>query len=248
MLELWLPTLFSGLILGLFGSTHCLLMCGGLMSALSMRATKAAQNDDADQIATSAIAAPSLAPLVWFNIGRVLGYGLLGLILGMLGSILSQNLANEENLESYMQLEFLRWIAGFMLIAMGLYIGRWWFGLTQLEKLGLPLWKAIQPTLSKWIPLQTRLRGFTVGLVWVFLPCGLIYSSLIWSMSLASPLLSGAAMLAFGLGTLPVLLATSITSQSFGQLLQQKQVRSFAGLALIIFGVWTLASGQLMGH
>ena len=82
----------------------------------------------------------------------------------------------------------------------------------------------------------TSVRDRRVG----WLPCGLVYSTLIWSSSHGSAGHSALLMLFFGLGTLPTLLATGAAAERLTALLRRRSLRVSAALVIILFGLWTL--------
>ncbi|TBU77341.1 sulfite exporter TauE/SafE family protein [Phytopseudomonas daroniae] len=223
-----LPQLLSALILGLLGGGHCLGMCGGLMGALSLAIPAEQRNR-------------RLHLLLAYNAGRILSYALAGLLLGLAGwALASGPLAI-----------VLRGIAGLLLIAMGLYLAGWWSGLTRIEALGRGLWRHLQPLIRRFMPVISPSRALVLGGLWGWLPCGLVYSTLLWAASQGDALHSAALMLAFGVGTLPVLLATGLAAERLGSLLRQRGVRVAGGLLVMLFGIWTLPGPHqhwLMGH
>lgn len=223
-----LPQLLSALILGLLGGAHCLGMCGGLMGALTLAIPPERRQQR-----------PLL--LLAYNTGRILSYALAGLLLGLAGWLLSSGpLAI-----------LLRSLAGLLLICMGLYLAGWWSGLTRIEKLGRGLWHHLHPITKRFMPITSPWRALLLGGLWGWLPCGLVYSTLLWAASQGDALHSAALMSAFGLGTLPVLLMTGLAAEQLCKLLRLSSVRVGAGLLVIIFGLWTLAGPQqswLMGH
>ncbi|SFP31065.1 sulfite exporter TauE/SafE family protein [Pseudomonas borbori] len=227
MLEL-APLLLSALILGLLGGGHCLGMCGGLMGALTL-AIPAEQRGQRFQL------------LLSYNLGRILSYALAGLLLGMAGWALASSPAAM----------LLRVVAALLLIAMGLYLAGWWSGLTRIEALGRGLWRFIQPLTRRFMPVTSLPRALLLGGLWGWLPCGLVYSTLLWAASQGDALDSAALMLAFGIGTLPVLLATGMAAERMTALLRKQGVRMAGGLLVILFGLWTLPGPHqhwLMGH
>lgn len=223
-----LPHLLSALILGLLGGGHCLGMCGGLMGALSL----AIAPERRDQ---------RLRLLLAYNAGRILSYALAGLLLGLAGwALASGPLAI-----------LLRSVAGLLLIVMGLYLAGWWSGLTRIEALGRGLWRHLQPLARRFMPITSSSRALLLGGLWGWLPCGLVYSTLLWAASQGNALHSAALMLAFGVGTLPVLLATGLAAERLGSLLRTRGVRVAGGLLVMLFGLWTLPGPHqhwLMGH
>jgi len=227
MLDL-LPLLLSAVVLGLLGGGHCLGMCGGLMGALTM-AIPVEQRGRRLQL------------LLAYNLGRILSYACAGLLLGLGGWALANSPAAMA----------LRIVAGLLLICMGLYLGGWWSGLTRIEALGRGLWRHIQPLAKRLLPVTSLPRALLLGALWGWLPCGLVYSTLLWAASQGSAIDSALLMLAFGLGTLPILIASGLAAQRLNQLLRQRSVRMAGGLLVIVFGLWTLPGPHqawLMGH
>lgn len=223
-----LPLLVSALILGLLGGGHCIGMCGGLMGALTL-AIPAEQRQRRLQL------------LLAYNLGRITSYGLAGLLLGAAGWALASGPAAT----------VLRSIAGLLLIAMGLYLAGWWSGLTRIEGAGRLLWRHVEPLARRLLPVRDARRALLLGCLWGWLPCGLVYSTLLWAASQGNALDSALLMLAFGLGTLPVLLATGLAAERLTTLLRRRGVRIAGGLLVILFGLWTLPGPHqawLMGH
>lgn len=222
------PLLISALILGLLGGGHCLGMCGGLMGALTL-AIPPEQRGRRLQL------------LLAYNLGRILSYATAGLLFGLAGWAVASSPAAM----------LLRIVAGLLLISMGLYLGGWWSGLTRIEALGRGLWRHIQPVASRLLPVSSLPRALLLGALWGWLPCGLVYSTLLWAASQGDALESGLLMLAFGLGTWPVLLATGMAAERLTALLRRRGVRMAGGLLVILFGLWTLPGPHqawLMGH
>lgn len=227
MPELVAP-LLSALILGLLGGGHCLGMCGGLMGALTLAIPPEQR-------------ARRLRLLLAYNLGRILSYAAAGLLIGLAGWAVASSPAAM----------LLRVLAGLLLIAMGLYLAGWWSGLTRIEAVGRHLWRHLQPLASRLMPVSSLPRALLLGAVWGWLPCGLVYSTLLWASSQGSPGESALLMLAFGLGTWPVLLATGMAAERLTALLRRRGVRIAGGLLVILFGIWTLPGPHqhwLMGH
>ncbi|MGE8498496.1 MAG: sulfite exporter TauE/SafE family protein [Pseudomonas sp.] len=223
-----LPLLVSALILGLLGGGHCLGMCGGLMGALTLAIPPERRGQ-------------RLRLLLAYNVGRILSYTLAGLLIGLAGWAVASSMAAS----------VLRVIAGLLLITMGLYLGGWWSGLTRIEALGRGLWRHIQPLTRRFMPVTSILRAMVLGGLWGWLPCGLVYSTLLWAASQGNALDSAALMFAFGLGTLPVLIATGLAAERLTALLRKRSVRMAGGALVILFGLWTLPGPHqhwLMGH
>jgi uncharacterized protein len=218
-LSILLP-LFS---LGLVSGAHCIGMCGGIMGALTMAIPAEAKSK-------------RWFILVAYNLGRILSYGVMGLLAGLFA----------EQFSALGGGTILRILAGVLLITMGLYLANWWRGLTKLEILGRYLWVYIQPIGKRLMPVNTIPKALLLGALWGWLPCGLVYAALAMAMTQPAPLLAASTMLAFGLGTLPAVLAAGAVAQQLAYILQQRPVRIVLAFIIIVFGVWTIWGG--LGH
>ena len=218
--------LLGAFMLGLLSSSHCIGMCGGIMGALTMAIPAEAKGR-------------RLRILLGYNLGRVLSYSLMGLLVGAFAHQLAELGA----------VVWLRWMAGLLLIAMGLYLANWWRGLVYVESAGRYLWAYIQPLGKSLMPVNSLPKAILLGAIWGWLPCGLVYSALVYSMAQANSLASGALMLAFGLGTLPAVLATGLVAQQLMKLMQLRYLRWVFALSIILFGLWTIwGGGHHHGH
>jgi len=216
----------TALAAGFFGSPHCLGMCGGIVSALSFALHKQ-QNSQRFYLQSL------------YHLGRLLSYSLLGLLVGLLGKGLLAPLAGS------------KWpyiLTSVMMIAFGLYLAGWWRGLDKLERLGAKLWQAMTPLRQRFMPINNTPRALAAGMLWGFLPCGLVYSALALAMTSANPLTSSAVMFAFGLGTLPMMLLAGSTAGALKQKLQQHGWRTANGLLIMAFGIWTLLQAVIINH
>jgi sulfite exporter TauE/SafE len=223
-----LPLLGSALILGLLGGGHCLGMCGGLMGALTLAIPPEQRGR-------------RMRLLLAYNLGRILSYACAGLLLGLAGWAVASSPAALA----------LRVVAALLLIAMGLYLAGWWSGLTRIEALGRGLWRHIQPAASRLLPVSSVPRALLLGALWGWLPCGLVYSTLLWAASQGNAGYSAALMLVFGVGTWPVLLATGLAAERVNRLLKRRSVRVAGGVLVMLFGIWTMPGPHqhwLMGH
>ncbi|MBP0940590.1 sulfite exporter TauE/SafE family protein [Pseudomonas alliivorans] len=227
MLDL-IPLLLSALVLGLLGGGHCLGMCGGLMGALTLAIPREQRTR-------------RLRLMMAYNLGRIISYAIAGFFSGLVGWAV----ANSPGATT------LRVIAALLLIAMGLYLAGWWSGLTRIERLGRGIWRHLQPFATRLLPISSMPRALLLGALWGWLPCGLVYSTLLWAASQGNAIDSALLMLAFGLGTWPVLLATGLAAERTTALLRKRSVRAAGGVLVILFGLWTLPGPHqhwLMGH
>jgi hypothetical protein len=212
------PELFAAFFVGLFGSAHCLLMCGGMAGALQM------------------LMPPSRTRRGWLQLmlglGRISSYGLAGALFGGLGATM---VGSTGLLPQYLQL-----FAGLMLLAMALYISRLWFGLLRLEKAGQRLWRLVQPFSQKLLPLDSAVKAYGYGLCWGYLPCGLVYSALSWSLGSGSAVNGALWMALFGLGTLPAVLLAGQAADLLRQLQQQQWLRYVLAAILAAYAFQTI--------
>lgn len=224
--SLWgvLASLFA---VGFVGSIHCFGMCGGIAVALTHAIPQ-------ERRARSQL----LLTHVCFGIGRVGSYALAGGVAGSVGLVLGKLLGPAGP-------PALRSGAGLLLVALGLYISGWWLGLRRLEERGARLWRKLAPALEHLRPADSLPRAIALGLFWGWLPCGLVYGALASAASLGRGATGALAMLAFGLGTMPALVATGALARELPRLVRASQARGIAGLVILLFGLWTLGAGAL---
>ncbi|NOZ11413.1 MAG: sulfite exporter TauE/SafE family protein [Gammaproteobacteria bacterium] len=215
-------SLIAAFMVGLLGSVHCVGMCGGIVGILGVN-TRPQSNGK-----TRAL----LPYIAAYNSGRLLSYSLAGVIVGALGGQLQDLLL--QRAQSVGQ-----YLAAAFLVALGLYISGWWQGLIVVERAGALLWRHLEPLGRRFLPVTSVAQALGLGLVWGWLPCGLVYSVLIWSLTLGDPVRGGLLLLAFGLGTLPMLLLMGVTAQHLLAFSRHKIVRAALGSAIITLGLYT---------
>lgn len=215
-----LPPLAAAFVFGLLGGAHCIGMCGGIMSALSFAVPPSLRHP-----------ARLGGLLLGYNLGRIASYMAAGALAAGLGTLVGLAPGIRQALQV---------LAAVMLILMALYIADWWKGLLRVEALGRRLWRHLEPLGRRLMPVVTLPQAVTLGAVWGWLPCGLVYSMLTWSLAGADPLRGAALMGAFGLGTLPALLATGLAARRLGALIRHPATRTLAALAIIGFALWQL--------
>ncbi|MDM8560459.1 sulfite exporter TauE/SafE family protein [Candidatus Parabeggiatoa sp. HSG14] len=217
-------TLLSAFLAGLLGSGHCVGMCGGIIGMLTMNLSTDVRQSFVRLIPY----------LLTYNIGRIGSYVLAGILVGLLG----------EQFVNWLPIDnphiIAAWVAGLFMIALGLYISTCWQIFTPLEKVGVILWGKIEPLGRRFLPVTRPLQALGLGLVWGWLPCGLVYGILLLALTSGSALKGGLLMFAFGLGTLPMLLAVGATAQWFTKFARKRLVRSIAGIMIILFGLMIL--------
>ncbi len=217
-------TLAAAFLVGLLGGVHCLGMCGGIVGALTLGLP--AQG--------AGRARRTLAYHLAYNLGRIASYGLLGALFGGLGLLLAGMLP----VRSAQTL--LQGLAAILLLALGLYLGGWWQGLVRLEQAGATVWRRLEPLGRRLLPIRSLSAALLAGGLWGWLPCGLVYSVLAWSAVAGGPGEGAALMLAFGLGTLPVMLATGLFASRLAALTRSRGVRQLAGLLVFALGALLL--------
>ena len=126
------------------------------------------------------------------------------------------------------------------MIALGLYLAGWWYGVVVIEKLGQGVWAKLQPYARNLTPVSSFGQAWWYGVVWGWLPCGLVYSMLTLSLSSSNAIHGGLIMLSFGLGTLPNLLLLGVFAANLRRFMQQPAIRIIAGLLVIAMGVYLL--------
>lgn len=211
--------ILAAFIIGFLGSSHCLVMCGGIVAALQLAMPQQRVSQ-------------RLALQLMLSVGRLTSYALMGAVVGYFG-VTAMQLAGASLL-------WLRLIAGILLLMMALYISRVWFGLVKLERLGQRLWALIQPLSKRFLPLDTGAKAFGYGLCWGWLPCGLVYSTLGWSLGSGGAVNGAAIMLAFGAGTLPAILVSGTAAAKLSQWKNIMLFRYIAATGLAIYACYTI--------
>lgn len=216
---------FGAMLVGFLGGTHCVGMCGGIVGALTFGLPGEARQGWR-----------GLWPfLAAYNSARLLAYTAAGALMGGVG-LLGASLMPMHQAQLGLQA-----LAGVFMIALGLYIAGWWQGLARVERLGGHLWRRIEPLGRRVMPVRTPRQAFLLGFLWGWLPCGLVYSVLIWAMAAGGPAEGALLLLGFGLGTLPNLLLMGVFAVQLGRFMRKAWVRATGGGLVVLFGVYTLA-------
>ena len=209
-------TAFSLFLIGLLGGVHCVGMCGGIVSALSMGQGR------------------RWSLHLTYNAGRIASYTIAGALAGALGSAGSA-LAGQWQGRLWLYL-----FANLMLLALGFYLMGATRLLAGLEKVGAILWRRLQPLTRRFLPVKNWTQALPLGLLWGWLPCGLVYSALATALSAGSAAEGAGFMLAFGLGTLPNLLLAGLLLARLQVWVRLPGVRVGAGLLIMGFGIYGL--------
>lgn len=169
-------------ILGFFGSLHCAVMCGPLM--LSMPQQKESWIRTTIQLAL-------------YQFGRILVYGILGLLVGAIGN----------SFRIFSNQKTLSFIVGLLLVLFAIlhFSGRY---IKELNKMQQTLLIPISKLIGRFYGLP--FWGFFIGMLNGLIPCGMVYLALATALNTASIKSAVVFMLLFGLGTTPLMLTISI--------------------------------------
>jgi len=210
--------------LGLVSTAHCVGMCGGILTTLMLGSTKGEQKSN--------VFNRSLA----YNLGRISSYSIGGLFAGLLGS---QFLGLSQDINTHLILQS---FAALVLIGLALNI----LGISPLNKIteaiGMTLWKKIQPLGKHLYPINSQWRALLFGMLWGWLPCGLVYSALLLSLSTGTAPEGMLTMLFFGIGTLPGMLTIGYFSDYLNRLKTNIKFRWITASLMIVIAISLPAS------
>lgn len=220
-------TLGAAFLLGLAASGHCIVMCGGISGALGLATARDAKGR----------MQPSL--LIGYQVGRILSYSLAGLLFaGLLGGVIAML-----DIEAVRQI--LRAISAAALLLAALAA----FGVLRTPDyaVGARLWPKIAQLGRKVLPVTRFPQALAFGMLWGWMPCGFVFTVLIIATLQADALRGAMTMAAFGLGTIPALLAASFGAQRLRKLAALPAYRHAAGSVLALCAALTLA-GPWLAH
>ncbi len=217
-------TLTSAFLLGFFSTLHCIGMCGGIIGALSLSLPMEIRNNKA-RLFTFVLS---------YNVGRLTSYSIAGLIAGAVGTSVLQSAGFDQGHS------ILKFIGVAMMVAIGLYLTGWLPQIASVEKIGIPLWKRLEPLGRKLVPVVSIPRALAYGLIWGWLPCGLVYFVLIWALTAGDAIHGALTMLAFGLGTLPTLIAAGFMTSWITRFARSTRARQAVGLLIIVMAIGSL--------
>ena len=212
-------SLVPAFLAGLLGGVHCAGMCGGIVGAFALGLP-------GDRSV--------LAHQVACNVGRVATYVMFGALAGTVGA---GTLVFERALPVQ---KILFGASCLMLVGLGLYLAGLFARFAALERIGKGLWRRVQPLLGRVLPIRSVASALAAGVLWGFLPCGLVYSGVVLALASASAVHGALIMAAFGAGTLPNLLAMGLMAGRLQPLLQDRRVRTLAGVVVAASGAWGL--------
>jgi hypothetical protein len=220
--------LVAALSLALAGGLHCAGMCGGFVGALQLNRP-------------AGVSAVRLA--VGYHAGRLVSYSAAGALIGAAGAALYAS--------DVLPLQIGLLIGGSALL---LAVGAAMFGrgawLRRLEPLGAGLWRVIAPLARRVYPPRSGRAALAAGLAWGWIPCGMVYAALPLALVTGSAWQGAAVMFAFGLGTLPAMVAVDTTvvrlhRASVARTRLSTRLRTWlrpvAGVVIVLFGLSGLA-------
>lgn len=201
-------------VVGLLGAGHCAGMCGGIVSALSAQ-------ESGGRVGLH----------LAYSSGRIASYSVAGAIAGSIGG-LGLLFGNVLPVQTGLYV-----LANVMLLILGLYLAGLWGLAARFEAAGRFLWQRVQPLTPGLLPANTLPRALAVGALWGWIPCGLVYGVLATALLSGSAGQGAAVMAAFGLGTLPNLLAAGLLMHRARRLFQAQAFRTVCGALVFAFGV-----------
>jgi sulfite exporter TauE/SafE len=217
-------SLLAAFVAGLLSSGHCFAMCGGIAGALVLRG-------EAQAAAPRAVASRVAA----HQLGRLLTYSALGALAGGLAAAAGTRLPFGESA----RVAKLAAALGFAALALH-FVGRLAI-LGPLERLGGRLFLRLAPLRRALAGHSSAAASLAAGALWGFLPCGLVYSTLLLATTSGGAWRGALTMLAFGAGTVPALVAAGVASRHFARLARSGALRRLAAAAC-------LAAALLLGN
>jgi len=209
--------LIPPLLIGLFSTLHCLGMCGGIMGALTFSLPAEVRQQRG-----------RLWPYLFaYNLGRIGSYALAGALIGSLGGALFATISPRSG---YLVLQ---WAAALLMAGVGLYLAGWFPRFARIEHIGEPLWRRLEPLGRKLLPVRHPGQALLYGMIWGWLPCGLVYTALLLTVTSGDALSGALYMTAFGVGTLPAMTGAGILARQMMGLARRPAVRRVAGVVVI---------------
>ncbi|CAA9890486.1 conserved membrane hypothetical protein [Candidatus Methylobacter favarea] len=208
-------------MMGLISSMHCIGMCGSIIGTLTLSLSPEIRNNKA-----------RLLPFVFnYNFGRITSYTLAGALVGIIEPLITLPLGEMQGHR------ILQLLSAAIMAGAGLYIAGWFPRFAYIEKAGIYFWKIIEPYGRKLIPVKNRTHAYFFGMVWGWLPCGLVYAALTLAVTAGSISTSALTMLAFGLGTLPAVMGVGIMTGILTRLSRMQHFKQGIGLFMLALAV-----------
>jgi sulfite exporter TauE/SafE len=217
--------LATAFVVGLLGGVHCMAMCGGVVAALALRAPAGR---------TGGRSGGALRQLA-YNGGRVTTYAILGAVAGALGA-LGLRAPDARPVQIALLVA-----ANAIVVLLGLSVAGLPGPARFLERAGGLVWRGVRGLGGRIAPAESLAGAVAAGLVWGFLPCGLVYGVLATAVAAGSAARGALVMAAFGAGTLPNLLAAGLAAETLRRFVRGPRVRIAAGAAIVLIGLIGLA-------
>ncbi len=208
-------------MMGLFSSLHCISMCGSIIGTLSLSLSPEIRNNK-----------KLLLPFVFnYNFGRITSYALGGALIGSIEALLSMPLGE------FHGHRLLQLLSAVIMAGAGVYIAGWFPRFAYIEKAGINIWKTLEPYGRKLIPVKNYTQAYLFGMVWGWLPCGLVYSALALAATSGDVKQSALTMLAFGLGTLPAVMGIGVMTQVLTRLSKMQHFKQVVGIFMVVLAL-----------
>jgi len=234
-------SLMSAFLLGLFGGVHCASMCGGIVALLGARHRMMPLRLQSGGTAVATIQSGTLLQFA-YNAGRIGSYTVAGALAGTVGSAAWM----AERVLPVQQASFVA--ANLVLIVLGLALTGGFRRLRVLARFGAGAWKRVAPFASRLLGATSVPGAFAAGAAWGWVPCGMVYGVLAAALVSGSGAQGALLMLAFGVGTLPNLLALGLAAQRVSRWFALPGARLAAGLLIVAFGVAGLMRIDPIAH
>ena len=212
--------LLSAIILGLMGSLHCVGMCGPIAFMLPVDRTNNLKK---------------ITQIFIYHFGRVVAYGTIGLVFGLLG----------KGLYVFGMQQKLSVAIGILMIVLVLIP----YKVFNKYNLSKPIYKIISKVKNRlWQALKKKSPDtfLTIGFLNGFLPCGLVYMALLGAVAMGNPAEGSLYMILFGLGTIP-LMTTAIYFSGLLKGVVRHKVQRLIPVFVIIIAVLFILRGLGLG-
>lgn len=214
------PEILTSFFVGLFGSFHCIGMCGPIAIALPV--------PNSNNLSF-------VSGRLLYNLGRVATYSFLGAVFGLLGSRLV--------ISGFQQIISI--VLGVVIVIAVIIPGKYKSIISQhkmVQKISLPLKSGI----SNLFKQGTFSAMFLIGILNGFLPCGLVYVALAGAIASGDAISGSAVMILFGLGTIPAMLAATIFGKFINLNIRRKITKAIPVFAIIL-GLLFIFRGMGLG-
>jgi len=208
-------------VMGLFSALHCLGMCGSIIGTLTLSLRREIRENKA-----------LLVPFVFsYNFGRITSYTLAGYFAGLVHNVLMLPLGEGTGHR------ILQIVSALIMAGAGLHIAGWFPRFAYIEKGGALIWARLEPYGRRLIPVQTLPQAYVFGMIWGWLPCGLVYAAVALAATAGNEVRGALTMLAFGIGTLPAVVSVGLMTSLLVRLSSMKKFRQVAGISLLLLAL-----------